>query len=172
MANTTTAKTVQRSTDKGRFYDIPEMTITPRPVQKKVPFYMACFSRASMERTIVIHGAGPQLDAELAAAGIEIVPFREDDAILAAALLPAMSLTLYAMLGVAGGRGATLHSGQPIITSCCVSFIFSRRFAISAWTRRASSTVRQNGIITITLVSPIVSRTRRIAAHSSAKPSA
>jgi len=34
---------------KGRFYDIPEMTITPRPVQKKVPFYMACFSRASME---------------------------------------------------------------------------------------------------------------------------
>ncbi len=34
---------------KGRFYDIPEMAITPRPVQKKVPFYMACFTRASME---------------------------------------------------------------------------------------------------------------------------
>lgn len=34
---------------KGRFYDIPEMMITPRPVQKKMPFYMACFSRASME---------------------------------------------------------------------------------------------------------------------------
>ena len=34
---------------KGRFFDIPEMTITPRPVQKPVPFYMACFSKASME---------------------------------------------------------------------------------------------------------------------------
>lgn len=34
---------------KGRFYDIPEMAITPRPVQKKVPFYMACFTRTSME---------------------------------------------------------------------------------------------------------------------------
>jgi len=34
---------------KGRFFDIPEMTITPRPLQKRVPFYMACFSRASME---------------------------------------------------------------------------------------------------------------------------
>ena len=34
---------------KGRFYDIPEMQITPRPVQKPVPFYMACFSKASME---------------------------------------------------------------------------------------------------------------------------
>ncbi len=34
---------------KGKFFEIPEMSITPRPVQKKVPFYMACFSRASME---------------------------------------------------------------------------------------------------------------------------
>jgi len=34
---------------KGRFFEIPEMTITPRPLQKRVPFYMACFSRASME---------------------------------------------------------------------------------------------------------------------------
>ena len=34
---------------KGRFFDIPEMTITPRPVQKPVPIYMACFSKASME---------------------------------------------------------------------------------------------------------------------------
>lgn len=34
---------------KGRFYEIPEMAITPRPLQKKIPFYMACFSRASME---------------------------------------------------------------------------------------------------------------------------
>ena len=34
---------------KGRFYEIPEMTITPRPLQKKVPIYMACFSPASME---------------------------------------------------------------------------------------------------------------------------
>lgn len=34
---------------KGRFYEIPEMAITPRPLQKKLPFYMACFSRASME---------------------------------------------------------------------------------------------------------------------------
>jgi alkanesulfonate monooxygenase SsuD/methylene tetrahydromethanopterin reductase-like flavin-dependent oxidoreductase (luciferase family) len=34
---------------KGRFFDIPEMTITPRPVQQPIPFYMACFSKASME---------------------------------------------------------------------------------------------------------------------------
>ena len=34
---------------KGRFFDIPEMTITPRPVQKPVPFYMACFSQSSMD---------------------------------------------------------------------------------------------------------------------------
>ncbi len=34
---------------EGRFYTIPEMTITPRPIQKKMPFYMACFSRASLE---------------------------------------------------------------------------------------------------------------------------
>ena len=34
---------------KGRFHDIPEMTITPRPVQKPVPFYMGCFSQASMD---------------------------------------------------------------------------------------------------------------------------
>jgi len=34
---------------KGRFFDIPEMAMTPRPVQKKLPFYMACFSRASLE---------------------------------------------------------------------------------------------------------------------------
>ena len=43
--------------------------------------------------------------------------------------------------------------------------------AISACTRTASSTVRQNGIITITFSSPISSRTRRSARHSSAKPS-
>ncbi len=34
---------------KGRFFDIPEMIMTPRPVQKPVPIYMACFSAASME---------------------------------------------------------------------------------------------------------------------------
>jgi len=34
---------------EGRFYTIPEMTITQRPIQKKMPFYMACFSRASLE---------------------------------------------------------------------------------------------------------------------------
>ncbi len=34
---------------KGRFFDIPEMTLTPRPVQKPVPFYMACFSQSSMD---------------------------------------------------------------------------------------------------------------------------
>jgi alkanesulfonate monooxygenase SsuD/methylene tetrahydromethanopterin reductase-like flavin-dependent oxidoreductase (luciferase family) len=34
---------------KGRFFDIPEMRITPRPVQRPVPFYMACFSKSSME---------------------------------------------------------------------------------------------------------------------------
>ncbi|MDB5571485.1 MAG: hypothetical protein JWN93_2668 [Hyphomicrobiales bacterium] len=34
---------------KGQFYDIPEMVMTPRPVQKPVPIYMACFSRNSME---------------------------------------------------------------------------------------------------------------------------
>ena len=34
---------------KGQFYDIPEMAITPLPVQKPIPIYMACFSRNSME---------------------------------------------------------------------------------------------------------------------------
>lgn len=34
---------------KGRFFDIPEMTLTPRPIQRPLPFYMACFSNASME---------------------------------------------------------------------------------------------------------------------------
>jgi alkanesulfonate monooxygenase SsuD/methylene tetrahydromethanopterin reductase-like flavin-dependent oxidoreductase (luciferase family) len=38
-----------RFAHKGRFFDIPEMTITPRPVQRPLPFYMACFSRSSME---------------------------------------------------------------------------------------------------------------------------
>jgi hypothetical protein len=43
--------------------------------------------------------------------------------------------------------------------------------AISASTRRPSSSVRQNGIITLTFTSPITSRTRRSASHSRAKPS-
>jgi alkanesulfonate monooxygenase SsuD/methylene tetrahydromethanopterin reductase-like flavin-dependent oxidoreductase (luciferase family) len=34
---------------KGQFYDIPEMRITPLPVQQPLPIYMACFSPASME---------------------------------------------------------------------------------------------------------------------------
>jgi alkanesulfonate monooxygenase SsuD/methylene tetrahydromethanopterin reductase-like flavin-dependent oxidoreductase (luciferase family) len=34
---------------KGRFFDIPEMTLTPRPIQRPLPFYMACFSQSSME---------------------------------------------------------------------------------------------------------------------------
>jgi alkanesulfonate monooxygenase SsuD/methylene tetrahydromethanopterin reductase-like flavin-dependent oxidoreductase (luciferase family) len=33
----------------GKFFNIPEMAITPKPIQKDIPFYMACFSRASME---------------------------------------------------------------------------------------------------------------------------
>jgi alkanesulfonate monooxygenase SsuD/methylene tetrahydromethanopterin reductase-like flavin-dependent oxidoreductase (luciferase family) len=34
---------------RGRFYDIPEMSITPRPVQKPLPFYVASFSKTSVE---------------------------------------------------------------------------------------------------------------------------
>jgi alkanesulfonate monooxygenase SsuD/methylene tetrahydromethanopterin reductase-like flavin-dependent oxidoreductase (luciferase family) len=34
---------------RGRFFDIPEMTLTPRPIQRPLPFYMACFSASSME---------------------------------------------------------------------------------------------------------------------------
>jgi len=34
---------------KGQFYTIENMAITPRPLQKHVPFFMACFSRASLE---------------------------------------------------------------------------------------------------------------------------
>ncbi len=34
---------------KGRFFDIPEMTLTPRPIQRPLPFYMACFSKSSLE---------------------------------------------------------------------------------------------------------------------------
>ena len=34
---------------KGKFYDIPEMSITPKPVQKPIPFYVASFSKTSLE---------------------------------------------------------------------------------------------------------------------------
>jgi len=34
---------------KGQFYDIPEMAITPNPVQQPIPMYMACFSETSLE---------------------------------------------------------------------------------------------------------------------------
>ena len=34
---------------KGKYYDIPEMTITPRPVQTPLPFYMASFSKTSVD---------------------------------------------------------------------------------------------------------------------------
>ena len=34
---------------KGRFYDIPPMRITPRPVQKPIPFYVASFSKTSLD---------------------------------------------------------------------------------------------------------------------------
>jgi alkanesulfonate monooxygenase SsuD/methylene tetrahydromethanopterin reductase-like flavin-dependent oxidoreductase (luciferase family) len=33
---------------KGRFFDIPEMEITPKPVQKPMPFYVASFSMTSI----------------------------------------------------------------------------------------------------------------------------
>lgn len=34
---------------QGQFFTIPEMEITPKPIQQPLPFYIACFSRASME---------------------------------------------------------------------------------------------------------------------------
>jgi alkanesulfonate monooxygenase SsuD/methylene tetrahydromethanopterin reductase-like flavin-dependent oxidoreductase (luciferase family) len=34
---------------KGKYYDIPEMAITPRPVQKPIPFYVASFSKTSLD---------------------------------------------------------------------------------------------------------------------------
>lgn len=34
---------------KGTYYDIPSMTITPRPVQKPIPFYVASFSKTSVD---------------------------------------------------------------------------------------------------------------------------
>jgi alkanesulfonate monooxygenase SsuD/methylene tetrahydromethanopterin reductase-like flavin-dependent oxidoreductase (luciferase family) len=34
---------------KGRFYDIPEMEMTPKPVQRPIPFYVASFSETSAE---------------------------------------------------------------------------------------------------------------------------
>lgn len=33
----------------GFYYTIPEMEITPKPVQQPIPFYVACFSMTSME---------------------------------------------------------------------------------------------------------------------------
>src|SRR5512138_3503243 len=33
----------------GTYYKIPEMTITPKPVQKPIPFYVASFSKTSLE---------------------------------------------------------------------------------------------------------------------------
>jgi alkanesulfonate monooxygenase SsuD/methylene tetrahydromethanopterin reductase-like flavin-dependent oxidoreductase (luciferase family) len=34
---------------KGQFFDIPEMEITPKPVQKPIPFYVASFSKTSAD---------------------------------------------------------------------------------------------------------------------------
>ena len=34
---------------KGKYYDIPEMRITPSPVQKPLPFYVASFSKTSVD---------------------------------------------------------------------------------------------------------------------------
>ena len=34
---------------QGTYYDIPEMEITPKPVQKPIPFYVASFSRTSVD---------------------------------------------------------------------------------------------------------------------------
>lgn len=34
---------------KGRYYDIENMSITPKPVQRPIPFYVASFSRTSLE---------------------------------------------------------------------------------------------------------------------------
>ncbi len=34
---------------KGTYYDIPEMMITPRPVQQPIPFYVASFSKTSVD---------------------------------------------------------------------------------------------------------------------------
>ncbi|TMH45676.1 MAG: LLM class flavin-dependent oxidoreductase [Betaproteobacteria bacterium] len=34
---------------RGRFYDIPQMAITPTPVQKPLPFYVASFSKTSVD---------------------------------------------------------------------------------------------------------------------------
>jgi alkanesulfonate monooxygenase SsuD/methylene tetrahydromethanopterin reductase-like flavin-dependent oxidoreductase (luciferase family) len=34
---------------KGKHYDIPEMRITPQPVQKPIPFYVASFSKTSVD---------------------------------------------------------------------------------------------------------------------------
>ena len=34
---------------KGTFYDIPEMEMTPLPVQKPIPFYVASFSQTSLD---------------------------------------------------------------------------------------------------------------------------
>jgi alkanesulfonate monooxygenase SsuD/methylene tetrahydromethanopterin reductase-like flavin-dependent oxidoreductase (luciferase family) len=36
-------------THRGRFNDIPEMSITPRPVQSPLPFYVASFSKTSVD---------------------------------------------------------------------------------------------------------------------------
>ena len=33
---------------KGRYYDIEAMAITPKPVQRPIPFYVGCFSETSM----------------------------------------------------------------------------------------------------------------------------
>jgi len=34
---------------QGRYYDIRDMAITPKPLQQPLPFFIACFSRASLE---------------------------------------------------------------------------------------------------------------------------
>lgn len=34
---------------QGKYYNIPEMTLTPTPVQRPLPFYVGCFSETSLE---------------------------------------------------------------------------------------------------------------------------
>ena len=38
-----------RWSHKGKYYNIPEMSITPKPVQSPLPFYVASFSKTSLE---------------------------------------------------------------------------------------------------------------------------
>jgi alkanesulfonate monooxygenase SsuD/methylene tetrahydromethanopterin reductase-like flavin-dependent oxidoreductase (luciferase family) len=85
---------------KGKYYDIPAMEITPKPLQQPMPFYIACFSGTSM--------------AMAAARGLNII------------FAPFAAAMMYGGLGpaVEQYREACTKAGKPPGHAKCSYFIY------------------------------------------------